>query len=112
MPCDTALSVGQTLEQRMAEVQAALKALETKLAGGVVRVVIVPNGAVTFAGWAEADRKRLNDACAYRTLAAEGSWPLRQAVARAEAQQGRRVNQQAVAAGWHSHDGGQSWGRH
>lgn len=111
MPCDTTLAVGQTLEERMAEVQQALKRLETALTSSTVKLVIAPNGAVTFAGWVPDSRRGLNDACAYRTLAAEGSWALRQAVAKAEALQGRRINAQAVAAGWHTHDG-KTWGKH
>lgn len=43
---------------------------------------------------------------------ASNSWELRQAVARAEAQQGRKVNAHAVASGLHSHDGGKNWEKH
>ena len=111
MPCDTKLQEGQTLAQRMEEVRVALQQLQQKLRQGQAKVVVAPNGAVTFQGWTEQDRRGLSDACAYRTLAAQGSWELRQAVARAEAQ-GRKVNPQAVAAGWHSHDQGQTWGKH
>jgi hypothetical protein len=110
MACETRLRAGQTLENRMTQIQAALKRLEASLQSGAVRVGIAPNGAVTFQGWA--DRDDLSDVCAYRTLAASSSWALRQAVARAEATSGRKVNARAVEAGWHSHDGGTSWGKH
>jgi hypothetical protein len=111
MPCDTVrLSPGQTLAERMAQVKAALQRLEQKLQSGAVRLGIGPNGAVVFQGWA--DRDGVTDVCAYRSLAAENSWALRQAVARAEQFSGRKVNVNAVAAGVHSHDGGRSWDKH
>jgi hypothetical protein len=110
MPCTSTPRKGQTLAQRIDQVKVALKRLEQYLQSGSVRVSIGSNGAIVFAGWN--DRDDITDVCAYRTLASENSWPLRQAVARAEAQSGRRVNPQAVAAGIHSHDGGRTWGRH
>jgi hypothetical protein len=94
----------------MSEVKRTLKRLETYLSAGRVRVGIGPNGAIVFQGWA--DRDDVSDVCAYRTLALENSWALRQAVARAEATSGRKVNPQAVAAGHHSHDQGATWSRH
>ena len=109
MACDTVRSVGQSLAAREAEVKGALRRLEQALAAGQARVVVGPTGAVAFQAWA--DRAGLSDACAYRVLTVEGSWILRQAVARAEAMGGRKVNTQAVAAGHHSHDGGRTWGR-
>lgn len=107
MPCDTRLREGVTLEQRMTEIKRALTRLETYLQSGAVRVTIGPNGAVAFAGWK--DREDVTDVCAYRALAGENSWALRQAVARAESTQGRKVNVHAVAAGHHSHDDGKTW---
>jgi len=110
MPCDTKLRLNQSLKERMAEVKAALLRLEASLRAGGVRVSIGPNGAVAFVGWK--DRDDVTDVCAYRTLAAENSWALKQAVMRAEQMSGRKVNVNAVAAGFHSHDGGQTWSRH
>jgi hypothetical protein len=110
MPCDTRLTQGQTLAQRMMQVKAALKRLEAQLAAGRVSVVLSDRGAVSFQGWKDTDN--VTDVCAYRTLTASNSWELKQAVAKAEARQGRKVNAQAVAAGWHSHDGGKTWGTH
>jgi hypothetical protein len=110
MPCDTTLQAGQTAIQRKDEIKTALKRLEGYLSEGKVTIQIGQNGAVAFVGWN--DRNSVTDVCAYRALAAQHSWALRQAVQRAEATQGRKVNAQAVAAGWHSHDGGQTWGHH
>lgn len=112
MACDTRIRQGQSLVERGEEIKRSLARLEQALLAGRVKVGIASNGAVTFAGWAMTERTDVTDACAYRLLAVSNSWALRQAVARAEAQQGRRVNPQAVAAGWHSHDGGSTWGRH
>lgn len=110
MPCLSTPRAGQTLAQRMSQVDAALKRLEQYLQTGSVRIQIAPNGAVAFAGWK--DRDDVTDVCAMRSLTATNSWALRQAVARAEAMQGRKVNTNAVAAGFHSHDDGQTWGKH
>jgi hypothetical protein len=110
MACDQTLSLGQSLEERIAEVSWALRQLKAQLQAGVVKIGIGANGAVTFAGWQ--DRRGLSDACTYRVLSAENSWELRQAVARAEATTGRKVNARAVAMGTHSHDGGKTWERH
>lgn len=111
MPCDTVLSPQQTAEQRRREVDRALAQLEARLQSGAVQVRIGPNGAVCFADWGE-ERRGVTDVCAYRTLTQRGSWELRQAVARAEAMSGRKVNAQAVAAGMHSHDWGETWSTH
>lgn len=110
MPCDSVRQQNQTLEERVSEIDAALKRLEGYLKTGTTKIAIAPNGAVAFAGWQ--DRAGITDVCAYRTLAANNSWELRQAVARAEATQGRKVNAQAVAAGHHSHDDGKTWSKH
>jgi hypothetical protein len=104
------LAEGQTLAERSTQIERALTRLEAYLQGSKVRIGIAPNGAVTFVGWQ--DRDDVTDVCAFRTLAAKGSWSLRQAVAKAEAMSGRKVNAQAVAAGWHTHDNGKTWGTH
>jgi hypothetical protein len=107
MPCDTKIPEGMTLATRNLQITAALRRLEASLSGGKVRATIGPNGAIAFAGWA--DRDGVSDVCAYRALAAANSWTLRQAVSRAEATSGRKLNPQAVGAGVHSHDGGNTW---
>jgi hypothetical protein len=105
MPCDTVLKPNQTLESRNEAIRKSLARLEASLNAGNVKVKIGPNGAVAFEGWKPTDRDDVTDVCAYRTLSAQSSWALRQAVAKAETQQGHKVNPHAVAAGWHSHDG-------
>ena len=106
MPCDTRLRAGQTLSQRVKAIDAALKRLEQYLTTGKTSIVIAPNGAIALKGWTAEDRDDVTDVCAYRTLASQNSWALRQAVAKAEALQGRKVNTKTIAAGVHSHDGG------
>jgi hypothetical protein len=111
MPCDTQRTPEQTREERRREIDAALRDLEKRLARGAVEVGLSPEGAVVFTGWG-AERRRVTDVCAFRTLTQRGSWELRKAVASAELRFGRRVNPQAVASGLHSHDGGQTWSKH
>ena len=109
MPCDTVLREGQTLASRVKAIDVALKRLETYLTQGKVTIGIAPNGAITFKGWQVGERDDVTDVCAYRTLSSQSSWALRQAVAKAEALSGRKVNAHAVASGHHSHDGGKTW---
>lgn len=109
MPCDTRLRENQTLAERGQEIDAALTGLERLLQSGAVKVTIAPNGAIAFAGWK--DRTDVSDVCAYRLLSVKSSFALRQAVARAESMQGRKVNPSAIAAGWHTHNG-QNWSKH
>lgn len=109
MPCDVTLAAGQSAEGRQAEIDQALGLLEAQLTRGLVRLVVGPDGAVAFQGWTDGGRRAIADVCAYRTLAARGSWPLRQAQAQAESLAGRSVDRAKVAAGIHSHDGGAHW---
>jgi hypothetical protein len=108
MPCDSRLRQGQSLAERNAEIKKALAKLEAELAAKKIQVAIANNGGIMFQGWK--DRAGISDACAYRVLTAEGSWALRQAVAKAEAMTGKKLNVNAVAGGLHSHDGGKTWG--
>ena len=112
MACESIRSSREQTElQRKEEVKKKLKELEAKLRAKSVSLVIDPRtGAVTFRGWAVKDRGGVSDACAYRSLSAEGSWELRKAVAAAESQAGRKVSLNAVQGGTHSHDGGKTWG--
>jgi len=87
--------------------QEAIARLERALAGGTVRVAISATGAVAFKGFWRNDG--VADVCAYRALQASNSATLRRAVARAEITAGRQVNQAQVAAGVHSHNGGETW---
>jgi hypothetical protein len=111
MPCDTRLKPKQTIQQRAAEVRAAVDKLALKLLKKQVRPIVDrATGAITFAGWSEQDRDGITDACAYRRLKAQTTNSLVLAeIARAEALAGRPVNTKALAQGVHSHDGGVSW---
>lgn len=109
MPCNTILREGVTLEQRVKAIDVALKRLEQYLTTGKATITIGPTGSIAFKGWQGADRDDVSDVCAYRTLSSQNSWALRQAVAKAEAMQGRKVNPKAVIGGHHSHDGGKTW---
>ncbi len=110
MACESMRQPGQSLQERIDQVRKAIQRLEAAIRAGQVKLAIAPNGAVAFQGWK--DRDNVTDACAYRTLSASNSVSLRQAVMRAEAMSGRRVNVNAIAAGHHSHDGGKTWDRH
>lgn len=110
MPCDTVVKKDQTKEQRRAGVLASLRKLEASLAAGAVKVVIGPQGAITFVGWA--DKDGVTDVCAFRGLTKLKSHALSRAVAAAEVRAGRKVNEQAIAQGLHSHDGGATWSKH
>jgi hypothetical protein len=113
MPCDTRLKPGVTVVQRNAEIGQAIARLEKLLGENKVRVVVDKRtGAVAFEGWSPELRDDVTDLCAYRRMAARSSWALRQAVARAEVLAGRKVDERALAAGVHSHDGGKTWGAH
>ena len=109
MPCDTNLKSNQTPAQRKEVVKKALTRLEAALTFGTTKVTIGANGAVAFTGWKPEDRDDVTDVCAIRALTASNSWAFRQAVAKAEAQTGRKMNPAAVAAGTHSHDSGKTW---
>lgn len=110
MPCDTQRLPNQTLTQRKEEVRDAIARLSIALIKRQVRPVIDrATGAISFAGWTEAQRGRVSDACAYRMLMVTGSALARAEITRAEQMAGRTVNRQAVAAGIHSHDNGRSW---
>ena len=107
MACESYRQQGQSLEQRNAEIKRKLRELEQKLRAKSVQLGIGPNGAIVFRGWKKEDRGGVSDACAFRSLSAEGSWALRQAVAAT----GKKVNVNAVASGSHSHDDGLHWSK-
>lgn len=110
MACDTQFtSPAQTLTERKEEIKSAIEQLADKLAKGTVKAVVGKNGGIAFSGWLDADRKRITDGCAYRTLMRSGSTAAKMAIMRAEQLAGRPVNKQLVAQGHHSHDGGETW---
>jgi hypothetical protein len=104
MACETRLRERQTQEARKKQVAESVRKLELALGAGTVKVVVGPTGAIVFAGWV-ANREDVSDVCAYKALTAAKSWELRQAIARAEAISGKKVNERAINAGHHSHDG-------
>lgn len=106
MPCMNRPNATPVQQKKMTD---AVKRLEALLGAGVT-VVIGATGGIAFKGWT--DREGVSDLCAYRKLMSENSPALRKAVARAEVMAGRGVDQQALAAGLHSHDGGRTWGKH
>jgi hypothetical protein len=109
MPCDTRLKPKQTIQQRAEEVRRMVMTLSAKLASGLVKPVIGPQGAVAFQGLSDAERDGVTDACAYRRIMVTGSALAKAAIQRAEQMAGRSVNRQALAHGHHSHDGGKTW---
>jgi photosystem II stability/assembly factor-like uncharacterized protein len=107
MPCLTQPNL--TVQQQQGRRAAVTKLLES-VAAGTVKVVVGPRGSVAFSGWKDEDRNGVSDLCAFRALM--NAPEMRRAVFRAEALSGNRMNPMAVASGLHSHDGGQTWGRH
>lgn len=104
MPCDTQARLDRRAKAQM---DSALKRLQIGLGDGSVTISIGAQGALAFKGWT--DNGGMADLCAYRRLLAENSPELRRALARAEVTAGRQVDYRQVAAGTHSHDGGQTW---
>ncbi len=111
MACDTIRVPGQTRQQREAEITTAVKRLAAALASGAVTLRVGPRGAIVIVGWTT-DNRGITDACALRSLQLSHGWELRKALAKAEAAAGRKADMRMVAAGWHSHDSGQTWGKH
>ena len=108
-----------TTAETKARQTTALDRLSRMLADGTVAVVISSTGAIAFKGMglgasavADLAGNGLADVCVYRRLLASNSPGLRRAIAKAEVYAGRKVNEQAIASGQHSHDGGKSWGSH
>lgn len=113
MACETMRQPKQTIGERIAEINAAIAALDAKIKRRQVKPVVGPQGAITFKGWDDtAERKGLTDACAYRRIMAMGSALARAEIARAEQLAGRSVDRRVIGQGAHSHDGGRTWHDH
>jgi hypothetical protein len=112
MPCDTRTLPNQTLSERKAEVKEAVGQLAKALAAGKVKAKVGPQGAIAFEGWAESDRARVTDSCAYRRLMVTGGVLAKAKIAQAEQVAGRSVDKQVVGQGVHSHDSGVTWHDH
>jgi hypothetical protein len=109
MACETMRRPKQTLEERIAEITKAVADLQSKIAAKVVKPVVGPQGAITFAGWDGPARAGVSDACAYRRVMATGSAITKAAIAAAERTAGRGVDRRVIGHGVHSHDGGSTW---
>jgi len=107
----TCYLVNATVETK-ARQTTAISRLDSMLQLGTASVVIGVNGAIAFKGARDLAESGLTDVCVYRRLLASNSPGLRRAIAKAEVYAGRKVNEQAIASGQHSHDGGKSWGSH
>jgi hypothetical protein len=114
MACDTRLiSPNQTLSERKAQVKEIIAFTDELIRKSKVKIVVDKRtGAIAFTGMTDAERGGVSDACTYRVIMATGSVLAKQAIARAEQLAGRGVSRQALAAGHHSHDGGQTWSSH
>lgn len=112
MPCYTRLKPRQTISQRADEIRRAMEKINRGIAEGRIKAKVGPQGAVAFLGISEQERDGITDACVYRRVMATGSAMAKQAIARAEMLAGRSVDRKALAAGWHSHDSGKTWGHH
>lgn len=109
MPCDTMRLPSQSMSERVAEVRTAATKIGEMLAARKIGVKVGPQGAVTFTGISDADRRRMTDACIYRRIVQSGSAAAKLAIVRAEQLAGRTVSKATVANGVHSHDGGSTW---
>lgn len=112
MACDTMLAPRQTLAQRKEQVRKAAQLIDKLIRERKVGVKVGPQGAVTFTGVSDSDRSGMTDACVYRMITRTGSAAAKLAIQRAEQLAGRTVNRAALAAGVHSHDGGNTWSSH
>lgn len=110
MPCDSRLLPNETPVMRAATVREKVQKLSEDIVSGKVKIIIGPQGSVTFSGWI--DRGPTTDICAIRKLMVSGSALAKQKIAQAELLAGRKISKEAIAAGVHSHDGGKSWETH
>lgn len=114
MPCDTVRTkFNQTQEQRNEEIKDVVDRVTRGLVDGTITPVIgSEQGAIAFQGLSDLDRGGATDVCIYRRLMVEGDALALDRIRQAEYMSGRLVDQQALVQGWHSHDGGRTWGRH
>lgn len=119
MPCDTVFRRNQTLSQRKAEVKTVLGKISEDIKRNRIVPVVSKRGAITFVRKLpngqtvpidNRERDDVTDACIYRAVMRTGSALERHAILKAEEQARVKVDPKLVAAGVHSHDGGQTWG--
>lgn len=107
MPCDTQWLPGETLRDRINQVNKVVDDVQKGLVNGSIKVVVDKvTKAIAFQGLNDQNRNRVADTCIYkRIMASKGTAIARQKIAQAEAAAGTNVSKQAIAQGWHSHDG-------
>jgi hypothetical protein len=111
MPCFSTPKPNQTKEQRKAETKKVVKEVDKLIGGKQVQVKVGPQGAITFIGLTREQRDGMSDICIYNQLMTTASEKVKTAIRQAEMLAGRTVSKKAIAQGWHSHDGGATWGR-
>jgi len=112
MACDTRLKPRQTIQERAKEIREAVIRLAQGLKDGRIKLVVDrTTGSVAFAGWDETSRDGVTDACSFRILQRTGSPMFQALLAQAQALAGRGIDKQAIAAGWHTHNG-TDWHKH
>lgn len=109
MPCDTRLKKGQTISQRATEVRAVTNKVMSGILQSRIKIKVGPTGAVAFEGISEGEKDGVTDACIYRRIMVSGPATVKAAIERAAQMQGRTISRQAITAGHHSHDGGETW---
>ena len=110
MPCDTRRKRGQSISLRKQEIVKIAADVASLIAAGKVKPKIdKKTGAIAFEGIDPTLRDDMTDACIFRRIMVSGSALAKAKIAQAEALAGRLVNTIAVAQGYHSHDGGNTW---
>lgn len=112
MPCESMTRRGQSIRQRIKEVDKVAERVSALLSTGRVTVKIGPQGAVVFVGLSATERDDVTDACIYRRILATGGALARQKIRQAEILSGRSIDKKMIAQGAHSHDGGATWHNH
>lgn len=105
MPCDRKLRPNQTISQRAEEIRETVSRIQTGLANGSIKAIVGPQGGVAFQGLSDVERNGVADSCLYRRILATGTATSKLALAKAEQLAGRKIDQQAIAQGLHSHNG-------
>lgn len=110
MACDTRRSnERQTLQERIAEIKETISFFDELIRKRKITIKVGPQGAISFTGITDSERRGITDGCIYRRIMATGTALARAEIAKAEQLAGRSVDKSVIAQGVHSHDGGHSW---